>query len=47
LQQFEQAALFGSGTVIELSGINLRGQVDQDAPFVLKGCYEFVFAKKP
>ena len=45
LQEFQHAALFGSGAVVELRGVNLRSQVEQDAHFALKRLDEFVFCK--
>src|SRR5207245_8364168 len=43
LQQFEDAPLLGRGAVVELGGVNLRSQVEQDAYFVLKTTDQLVF----
>jgi len=45
LQQLQQTALRGSGTVVELRGVNLSNQVEQDAQFMLKLTDECVFRR--
>ena len=43
LQQLQQTALRGSGTVVELRGVNLSNQAEHDAQFMLKLADECVF----
>jgi hypothetical protein len=45
LEQLQQAALFRGGAVMQLRGVNLRCQVEQDSHFVVKLCDELVFCE--